>query len=84
MRDTLQRLSRLSGGLDLDDDAVNEDDRDDGPDGRDLYDEDGIPLRGTLTPIVRDAPKVGRNDPCPCGSGKKYKHCCMRLGRDVA
>ncbi|MBO5139557.1 MAG: SEC-C domain-containing protein, partial [Peptococcaceae bacterium] len=20
--------------------------------------------------------KVGRNDPCPCGSGKKYKHCC--------
>jgi preprotein translocase subunit SecA len=26
-------------------------------------------------PIQRDAPKVGRNDPCPCGSGKKYKHC---------
>ena len=25
-----------------------------------------------------DAPKVGRNDPCPCGSGKKYKHCCGR------
>ncbi|QHS10253.1 preprotein translocase subunit SecA [Sinimarinibacterium sp. NLF-5-8] len=25
--------------------------------------------------IVRDMPKVGRNDPCPCGSGKKYKHC---------
>jgi uncharacterized protein len=24
----------------------------------------------------RDVPKVGRNDPCPCGSGKKYKHCC--------
>lgn len=24
----------------------------------------------------REAPKVGRNDPCPCGSGKKYKHCC--------
>jgi preprotein translocase subunit SecA len=23
------------------------------------------------------APKVGRNDPCPCGSGKKYKKCCM-------
>ncbi|MBC2717701.1 MAG: hypothetical protein HF978_20555 [Desulfobacteraceae bacterium] len=21
--------------------------------------------------------KVGRNDPCPCGSGKKYKHCCL-------
>ena len=28
------------------------------------------------TPVVRDAPKVGRNDPCPCGSGKKYKICC--------
>ena len=26
-------------------------------------------------PVVRDAPKVGRNDPCPCGSGKKYKKC---------
>nr|WP_062264328.1 DUF1186 domain-containing protein [Endozoicomonas arenosclerae] len=26
--------------------------------------------------IVRDAPKVGRNDPCPCGSGKKFKKCC--------
>ncbi len=25
----------------------------------------------------RVAPKVGRNDPCPCGSGKKYKRCCM-------
>jgi preprotein translocase subunit SecA len=23
-------------------------------------------------------PKVGRNDPCPCGSGRKYKHCCGR------
>jgi preprotein translocase subunit SecA len=30
-------------------------------------------------PVVRDAPKVGRNDPCPCGSGKKYKHCHGRL-----
>lgn len=27
-------------------------------------------------PIVREGPKVGRNDPCPCGSGKKYKKCC--------
>ena len=29
---------------------------------------------------VRLGPKVGRNDPCPCGSGKKYKHCCGRSG----
>jgi len=27
---------------------------------------------------VRTGPKVGRNDPCPCGSGKKYKNCCGR------
>jgi len=29
-------------------------------------------------PIKRELPKVGRNDPCPCGSGKKYKACCGR------
>jgi SWIM/SEC-C metal-binding protein len=28
---------------------------------------------------VLAAPKVGRNDPCPCGSGKKYKKCCVDL-----
>ncbi len=27
-------------------------------------------------PYIRENPKVGRNDPCPCGSGKKYKKCC--------
>ena len=45
------------------------------------------PRRGTAvasqaqahnTTIVRSTPKVGRNDPCPCGSGKKYKNCCGR------
>jgi preprotein translocase subunit SecA len=30
-------------------------------------------------PLVREQPKVGRNQPCPCGSGKKYKHCHGRL-----
>ena len=29
--------------------------------------------------VVNDGPKVGRNDPCPCGSGKKYKHCHGQL-----
>jgi preprotein translocase subunit SecA len=29
-------------------------------------------------PVVRESAKVGRNDPCPCGSGKKYKKCCGR------
>ena len=28
------------------------------------------------TTVVRDSPKIGRNEPCPCGSGKKYKKCC--------
>ena len=28
------------------------------------------------TPVTNEGPKVGRNDPCPCGSGKKYKQCC--------
>ncbi|BCV38314.1 preprotein translocase subunit SecA [Shewanella indica] len=31
------------------------------------------------TPVVRDGEKVGRNDPCPCGSGKKYKQCHGKL-----
>nr|VFJ42938.1 MAG: protein translocase subunit secA [Candidatus Kentron sp. DK] len=31
------------------------------------------------TPYVRRAPKVGRNEPCPCGSGKKYKQCCGKV-----
>lgn len=30
------------------------------------------------TTVVNESPKVGRNDPCPCGSGKKYKFCCGR------
>ena len=30
------------------------------------------------TPYVRKGAKIGRNDPCPCGSGKKYKNCCGR------
>jgi hypothetical protein len=33
-----------------------------------------------FVPPLRSSPKVGRNDPCPCGSGKKYKKCC--LGKD--
>jgi preprotein translocase subunit SecA len=33
----------------------------------------------TAQPFVRAGEKVGRNDPCPCGSGKKYKHCHGRL-----
>jgi preprotein translocase subunit SecA len=34
------------------------------------------PAQGQVQQQVRQVPKVGRNDPCPCGSGRKYKHCC--------
>ena len=33
---------------------------------------------GKPKPITRPGSKIGRNDPCPCGSGRKYKSCCMR------
>jgi preprotein translocase subunit SecA len=33
-----------------------------------------------VTTVRRGEPKVGRNDPCPCGSGKKFKQCCGKLG----
>ena len=33
------------------------------------------PMAAEHKTIVREGPKVGRNDPCPCGSGKKYKKC---------
>ncbi|MDZ4779023.1 MAG: SEC-C metal-binding domain-containing protein [Planctomycetia bacterium] len=35
-------------------------------------------------PIRNRAQTVGRNDPCPCGSGKKFKNCCMHKGQNVA
>jgi SEC-C motif domain protein len=35
-------------------------------------------VRQGPAPIKSAHPKVGRNDPCPCGSGKKHKHCCLR------
>lgn len=47
------------------------------------YPQERIKAQGVLIsdgmdePYVRSSKKVGRNDPCPCGSGKKYKQCCM-------
>lgn len=32
-------------------------------------------------PMIREYGKIGRNDPCPCGSGKKYKNCCLSEGK---
>jgi hypothetical protein len=44
-----------------------------------------IPSQGTSPtpppqPVSRATPKIGRNEPCPCGSGRKYKHCCAKSG----
>jgi preprotein translocase subunit SecA len=36
-----------------------------------------------LEPIRNREPRIGRNDPCPCGSGKKYKQCCLRRSSAV-
>ncbi|GEM_PF-394254 len=38
--------------------------------------EDDLFGESPFQPFARQGPKVGRNDPCPCGSGKKYKKCC--------
>jgi hypothetical protein len=35
-------------------------------------------------PIARTEPRIGRNEPCPCGSGKKYKKCCLKQDADAA
>ncbi|MBL8487257.1 MAG: UPF0149 family protein [Rhodocyclaceae bacterium] len=37
--------------------------------------------RQPAMPLRRESPKVGRNDPCPCGSGRKFKQCCGRPDR---
>lgn len=49
---------------------------------KELSPEEEVKLRNMIskylsrTPYVREAPKIGRNETCPCGSGKKYKYCC--------
>jgi hypothetical protein len=44
-------------------------------DDEDIDDDDLRPI--PVTTFIRDEPRVGRNDPCPCGSGKKFKKCCL-------
>jgi len=40
--------------------------------------DDEPPLPKPVEPIHRENKEIGRNDPCPCGSGKKYKGCCLK------
>ncbi len=44
-----------------------------------LSDESSETGTARRAPRIRAQAKIGRNEPCPCGSGKKYKHCCGRL-----
>ena len=37
---------------------------------------EGNPEQHHVETVVHEGPRIGRNDPCPCGSGKKYKKCC--------
>ena len=75
--DELEREYPFSLGDEDEDDELDEfgDDEDESPeeelDWDDEFDD------GVQKPIVRSGAKVGRNDPCPCGSGKKFKKCCM-------
>jgi tetratricopeptide (TPR) repeat protein len=39
-----------------------------------------LPDENAHVTVRRETPKIGRNDPCPCGSGKKYKKCCINKG----
>ena len=57
----------------------DEEDEEDQEDQEDEEDEEYPPLR--LAPDRREGKPVSRNAPCPCGSGKKYKRCC--LGREA-
>lgn len=40
--------------------------------------EDDDPLPPPVEPIKKGSAEPGRNEPCPCGSGKKYKQCCLK------
>ena len=44
-----------------------------------LQQSDNNAKKNNNSPYIRSGKKVGRNDPCPCGSGKKYKQCCGKL-----
>jgi hypothetical protein len=79
-------MAAIASGVDLTDDAqmqtfartYNEQIIGQSPSVQPAYDEEEWDTDDShqATTYVRESPKVGRNDPCPCGSGKKYKKCC--------
>ena len=75
MLSSLSDVARTSGP---DQSGARGFDRFAGPQGgaKQVEESDAPEISKIAMPVVRDAPKVGRNDPCPCGSGKKFKRCC--------
>jgi preprotein translocase subunit SecA len=55
--------------------AVDSGSGDPGSPGGNVMEIDPRPDPSSAAPFVRQMPKVGRNEPCPCGSGRKFKHC---------
>ncbi len=47
---------------------------------RQSYESFNTPIRHSRKPLVRVHEKIRRNELCPCGSGKKYKNCCLKTG----
>ncbi len=78
----LDELERVYESLDdafdnFEDDELDEFQDEDDEEFDEPFDDSIDEEEDTVRPIVRADPKVGRNDPCPCGSGKKFKNCCL-------
>jgi uncharacterized protein YecA (UPF0149 family) len=58
-------------------DEYDEDEFDESEDELDDFNDDDLSDWGKKMLRISSTPKPGRNDPCPCGSGKKFKKCCM-------
>jgi hypothetical protein len=80
-RERARRLAEYARDLaDAEYDEAEGDEYDEGEYDEGEYDEgeyDEEDAYEAIEPIRREQPPVGRNDPCPCGSGKKYKKCCL-------
>ena len=85
--DTIQTLTRIQARTDADQDvmAMHEQPAENmqylhpGVHHVEAEAEEGEAVAVARKPVVRQGRKIGRNEPCPCGSGKKYKHCHGRL-----
>ena len=73
-----EEMSHALAYLQEEDEEDEDEEDDEDEDDEDDEDEEYPPLR--LAPDRREGKPISRNAPCPCGSGKKYKRCC--LGRE--